>query len=207
MKLQLQIAELRKKKFQLKMEDAKKNGAGKRLKNAVKKNREDLRDLVKKQKSQKKERDKVKLWKNERGEHSNDVESEFNRFKKYIRCIYTVLPRTEYVDQYLQEYSFRRNMPKAEKCTCNNDSKSCSECVFSYFENIMHLHKTNHRCGEQPLPAVDLDAEIGPAKPVAEQPAAIMPAVKQEPAPKASPVRPGRRIQRLQSPAVINLVD
>ena len=77
--------------------------------------------------------------------------------------------------------------------------------AFLYFENIMNLHKTNHACGLQPLPAVDLDAEIGPAKPVAEQPAAIMPAVKKEPAPKASPVRPGLRIQRQQSPAVIDL--
>ena len=52
------------------------------------------------------------LWVNKKGFHSNDVESDFSRLKRWARKRNSgSLPKGEHLELYLWEYTFRRNLP------------------------------------------------------------------------------------------------
>ena len=81
------------------------------------------------------------MWVNPNGFHTNDIESEWNKCKKFARKVYGTLPH-EYLDLILGQYLFRRNLDTPAGCTCKNDKQranrmECPACNLCFFENAM----------------------------------------------------------------------
>ena len=81
------------------------------------------------------------MWVNQNGFYTNDIESEWNRCKKWARRVYGTLPR-EYLDLILGQYLFRRNLDAPAACTCKVDNKQqrsieCPACNLCFFESAM----------------------------------------------------------------------
>ena len=81
------------------------------------------------------------MWVNQNGFHTNDIESEWNRCKKWARKVYGTLPRED-LDLILGQYLFRRNLDAPAACTCKVNNKQqrsieCPACNLCFFESAM----------------------------------------------------------------------
>ena len=92
-------------------------------------------------------------WVNERGKHSNDIEAEWGKFKKYRRMrTGTIKVSKENLPLYISEYCFRRNLTTTDACTCEirmgkrdgraAQNRRCPDCVLQYVEKVFEMHTT-----------------------------------------------------------------